>query len=183
MTDNKLLRPAIFADRDGTLVEEVNYLSRIEDLRLLPNTYKALHDLKAAGYAIIVITNQSGIGKGYYTTDDMNAIHRQMQFELDGVIDGFYHCPHRPDAGCECRKPKVKLLLDAQRELELDLPQSWMIGDKDIDIQTGANLNLKTILVSTGYGSEHKDSLKVQPTFFASEIGDAADIILGRSQS
>ena len=96
-------QPAVFLDRDGTLIEEVNYLSRVEDLRLFPFTANAVKLLKDAGFLIIVVTNQSGIGRGIYTEADMHAVHEAIQAELSGAIDAFYFCPHLPDAGCKCR--------------------------------------------------------------------------------
>src|SRR5437016_2209178 len=97
--------PAIFLDQDGTLIEEVNYLHRPEDMRIFAFTAEALRSLKSAGYLLVVATNQSGIGRGIYSEDDMNKVHGAIQAQLGGIIDGFYHCPHLPCDGCECRKP------------------------------------------------------------------------------
>src|SRR5438046_908863 len=118
--------PAIFLDRDGTLIEEVNYLHRPEDMRVFPFTTDALRSLKDAGFLLIVVTNQSGIGRGIYDTDDMNRVHRALQAEVEDSLDGFYHCPHLPCDGCECRKPGLKMIMDAVKDLEVDLTESWM---------------------------------------------------------
>src|SRR5436190_2417389 len=120
-------RPAIFLDRDGTLIEEVNYLSRVEDLRLFPFSADAVRRLKDAGFLIVVVTNQSGIGRGIYTEADMHAIHEAIQNELNGAIDAFCFCPHLPSDGCECRKPKTGMIDSAVDDLEIDTGNSWMI--------------------------------------------------------
>ena len=104
---------AAFIDRDGTLIEEVNFLSRVEDLQIFPFTLKALTLLRANGFKIHVVTNQSGIGRGIYTEQDMQAIHRQMTMDLPGLIDSFHFCPHLPDAGCRCRKPDTGMIEEA----------------------------------------------------------------------
>jgi D-glycero-D-manno-heptose 1,7-bisphosphate phosphatase len=176
-------RAAIFLDRDGTIVEEVNYLHRPEDMRLFPTTAAALRDLKAAGYALVVVTNQSGIGRGIYGEDDMNRVHAGLQEQLGGIIDAFYHCPHLPCDGCECRKPGLKMVHDAQADLDLDLKGSWMIGDKKIDIDTGQAGGIQTALVLTGYGSAHKSTLEESPDVVADDIGHAATQILALTAS
>src|SRR5438045_1342624 len=122
-------RPAIFLDRDGTIVEEVNYLHKPEETVLFPSTGGALRSLHRAGYALVVVTNQSGIGRGIYTTADMDRVHDVIQGQLGGLIDGFYHCPHLPCDDCECRKPGLKMIRDAERDLDLELSRSWFIGD------------------------------------------------------
>lgn len=171
-------RPAIFLDRDGTLIEEVNFLSRVEDLRLFPFTAEAVKLLKDSGYLVIVVTNQSGIGRGIYTEADMHAIHAQIQVELDSAIDAFYFCPHLPDAGCECRKPGLGMIESALTDFDIDLERSWMVGDKKIDVETGLIGNLSTALVLTGYGTEHQATLEILPTLISTNLHDAAKSIL-----
>ena len=173
-----MAKPAIFLDRDGTLVEEVNYLHQPEDMRLFPNTGTALQRLKNAGYLLVVVTNQSGIGRGIYGEDDMHRVHEALQEQVGGLIDGFYHCPHLPCDGCECRKPGLKMIRDAVRDLEIDLDGSWMVGDKKIDVETGRAASLQTALVLTGYGRSHRDSLEGPPDVTADDLGDAAAEIL-----
>jgi len=167
-------RPAIFLDRDGTLVEEVNYLSRVEDLRLFPFSADAVRRLKEAGFLIIVVTNQSGIGRGIYTEAEMHAIHEAIQNELNGAIDAFYFCPHLPCDGCDCRKPKLGMIEAALRDLEIDVENSWMIGDKKIDVETGRSAGMRTALVLTGYGTQHKGSLEQLPEIMEDDLGAAA---------
>lgn len=173
-------RPAIFIDRDGTLIEEVNFLSRVEDLRLFDFTKSSIQNLKNAGFLVIVVTNQSGIGRGIYTEADMHRIHEQIQIELDNGVDGFYFCPHLPTEGCECRKPSLGMINSAQADFEIDMERSWMIGDKRLDIETGSNAKLRTAMVLTGYGKQHKTKLEHSPTLFAKDFG-AASIEIIRS--
>ena len=171
-------RPAIFLDRDGTLVEEVNYLHRADDTRLFPDTASALTALKDAGYLLVVVTNQSGIGRGIYSETDMHSVHEALQNRLNGIIDGFYHCPHLPCDGCECRKPGLKMIRDAERNLDIDVGRSWMVGDKKIDVETGHAAGMRTALVLTGYGKSHKGSLEGHPDVIAADLGQAAAEIL-----
>lgn len=170
-------RPAIFLDRDGTLIEEVNYLSRVEDLRLFPFTRSAVEMFKAAGHLVVVVTNQSGIGRGIYTEADMKGIHNAIQVALEDAIDAFYFCPHLPCDGCACRKPRTGMLEAAVQNLNIDLERSWMIGDKDVDIAVGKNAGIRTALVLTGYGPSHRSSLGEPPDLVANDLGEAAAII------
>ncbi len=172
-------RPAVFLDRDGTVVEEVNYLSRIEDLKLFPFTLEAVRLLKDRGYLVVMVTNQSGIGRGVFPESAMHEIHDQIQVELSGAIDGFYFCPHLPDEGCRCRKPNTGMFEAACRDMEIELNGSWMIGDKEIDVGAGKNAGLSTTLVLTGYGTEHARSLKVQPDLIEPNLLEAVKRITG----
>ncbi len=171
-------RPAIFIDRDGTLVKEVNFLSRVEDLRIFDFSKGAVWSLKDAGFLIIVVTNQSGIGRGIYTEADMHLIHKQIQVELDGGVDGFYFCPHLPTDGCECRKPNLGMINSARADFDIDMDGSWMIGDKKIDVETGVNAGIRTAMVLTGYGEKHQASLESPATVLASDFGDVAREIM-----
>ncbi len=171
-------RPAVFIDRDGTLIEEVNFLSRVEELRIFPFTPPAIKLLKDNGYLIIVLTNQSGIARGKYTEADMHAIHDQIQIELGGAIDAFYFCPHLPSAECECRKPGLGMINAAIADFEIDMSASWMVGDKKIDVETGENANIQSALVLTGYGLKHQPTLNHLPTVISETLADAAHRIL-----
>lgn len=171
-------KPAVFLDRDGTVVEEVNYLARVEDLQLFPFTFDAVRLLKESGYLVIVVTNQSGIGRGIYDEADMNAIHKQIQVELADAIDGFYFCPHLPCDGCDCRKPNVGMITSATADFDIDLENSWMVGDKKIDVETGQKANLRTALVLTGYGLQHKLLLEAAPTLISADLGEAVQKIV-----
>ena len=172
-------QPAVFLDRDGTLIEEVNYLSRVEDLRLFPFTANAVRLLKDSGFLVIVVTNQSGIGRGIYTESAMHAIHDAIQSQLSGAIDAFYFCPHLPCDGCNCRKPKPGMIDAAAIDFDIDLENSWIVGDKKIDVETGVAANLRSGLVFTGYGAQHHPLLAHKPDLLAPDLEKAAAIIIG----
>lgn len=171
-------KPAIFLDRDGTLIEEVNYLSRVEDLRLFPFTAEAVKVLKQNGFLLIVMTNQSGIGRGVYDEAAMHAIHERIQIDLNGAIDAFYFCPHLPCDGCKCRKPGLGMIESALQDFEIDMENSWFVGDKKIDVETGVAAGLLNALVLTGYGLRHKPLLEYQPTMIFDNLGVAVAHII-----
>lgn len=173
-------QPAVFVDRDGTLIEEVNYLSRVEDLRLFPFTANAVRLLKDSGFLVIVVTNQSGIGRGIYTEVEMHAIHEAIQSELSGAIDAFYFCPHLPDAGCICRKPRTGMIESAVADFDIDLSNSWMVGDKKSDVETGLLADIQNALVLTGYGAQHHLLLEHKPDILAPDLVRAAASIVNR---
>ena len=135
-------RPAIFIDRDGTLVEEVDFLSRPEDMRVYRFSAQALRLFKERDYKIIVITNQSGVGRGYFNADDVRSVHEALAVELPEMIDAFYFCPHRPDDGCSCRKPSSGMIEQAVKDHSIDTANSWIVGDKKLDIETGFNIGM-----------------------------------------
>ena len=174
---NDVPQKAAFIDRDGTLIEEVNFLSNVDDLRVFPFTYDAVKSLKDAGFLIIVVTNQSGIGRGVYGEAEMNQIHDEMQLQLDNMIDAFYFCPHLPEGGCYCRKPSLGMIEAAGRDLSIDMSRSWFVGDKDLDVEIGLNAGLRTVLVETGYGREHAKTLKRRPDRIAGNLLEAARYI------
>jgi len=171
-------KKAAFIDRDGTLIEEVNFLSRVEDLELFSYTNEAISLLKERGYLVIIVTNQSGIGRDIYTEADMHTVHDEIQRLLSGKIDGFYFCPHLPDEGCRCRKPNLGMIEDACSDFEIDLENSWFVGDKDLDVDTGLNAGIKTAMVLTGYGADHSRDLKRQPNMIVSDLLEAARSIV-----
>ena len=153
----------VFLDRDGTLNEEVCYLYRPEDLHILPGVGEALRMLKEAGYRLVVVTNQAGVARGYYTEEDVRRLHLHMNrlLERDGAgIDAFYYCPHHPVHGigpykiqCQCRKPGTGMFEMAGGRFDVDKAHSFMVGDKLLDVEAGKNYGLASILVGTGYGS------------------------------
>lgn len=175
--------PAAFIDRDGTLIEEVNFLSSVGDLRIFSFTAEALRLLKAEGFRIIVVTNQSGIGRDLYDEWAMHEIHDEMQRQLDGMIDAFYFCPHLPGAGCECRKPNLGMIRAAEAEHGLDLDRSWMIGDKDLDVLTGRNAGMRAAMVLTGYGRGHSAKLEFTPDIVADDLLAAVRMIVNTREA
>jgi len=158
----RVSRPAVFADRDGTLVVERGYLSDPDDLELLPGVPQALRNLRAQGFALVLVSNQSGVGRGlfplsrvYQAMARLRRLLRARGVELDAV----YFCPHRPEAGCACRKPAPGLLERAAEDLVLDLSRSVMIGDKLIDVETGHRAGAGGVLVRSGYGRDEERRL------------------------
>ena len=172
------LQKAAFIDRDGTLIEEVNFLSRVEDLQVFPYTREALQLLKDAGYLVIVVTNQSGIGRGIFDERSMHAIHDAMQTRLDNLIDGFYFCPHLPCDGCRCRKPAPGMIESASVDFPIELEGSWMIGDKKIDVETGHRIGINSAMVMTGYGRRHVKTLENMPDVIAEDFLEAVRAIV-----
>lgn len=152
-------RPAVFLDRDGTLVRETGYLSDPEALELLPGVGRALRNLVEAGIPLVVVSNQSGVGRGMFTSADVHAVMARLRHRLrvHGVeISAIYYCPHRPEDGCPCRKPRTGLLERAAEDLHLSLADSVMIGDKRIDAAAGRRAGGRGVLVRTGYGREEE---------------------------
>ena len=156
------MRRAVFLDRDGTLIRDKHYMKLASDVELFPESIPALGLLRRAGLAIVVITNQSGIGRGLLSEANLRAQHVRLRGLLAAgsvSLDGIYHCPHLPpeaegDYGCDCRKPGTALLERAAAELNLSLAGSWVVGDKAADIELAAALPLRAILVRTGRGCE-----------------------------
>lgn len=169
---------AVFIDRDGTLIEEVNFLHRVEDLRYFPFTDHAIRLLKKNGFLVVLVTNQSGIGRGIYTEDDMHAVHEKIQADLSEKLDAIYFCPHLPDEGCECRKPNLGMIEAACERFDIDLENSWMIGDKKLDVEFGFNAGVKPILVLTGYGKADVQKLNKKPEYVADNLLEAVKIII-----
>jgi D-glycero-D-manno-heptose 1,7-bisphosphate phosphatase len=177
-----------FLDRDGTLIEEVNWLSSPSQVRLLPGVPEALVKLRDLGFLSVVITNQSAIARGMLTERGLQDVHAEMgrQLEQEGAsVDAIYYCPHHPEVGnppyrcvCECRKPESGMLEQAARDLDIDLSRSYMIGDKLSDIEAGWNAGCKSILVLTGYGREVRDGLGGSEleriSYIAEDLWDAA---------
>ena len=171
------MKKAIFLDRDGTIVEDSGYAHKIEDLKLLPNSIKGLKLLK--DFKLFIATNQSGIGRGIYTFQDFANINNHLlkEFKKGSIkIEKIYFCPHKPEDNCECRKPKTKLLKEAEKEFKLDLKESFAIGDKKSDIELGKNAGCKTILVLTGNGTQAKKEINAD--FVAKDLLDAAKWII-----
>ncbi len=166
----------IFVDRDGVLVEDIVYPYQIEDFKLIPSAIEGLKLLKE--YKLFIITNQSGIGRGYYTLKDFENFNNHLLKELKKhniKIQKTYYCPHKPEDNCGCRKPKIKFLKDAEKEFKINLKKSFVIGDKKSDIEMGRNAGCRTILVLTGHGKKEKDD--VTADYVAKDLLDAAEWI------
>jgi len=167
---------AVFLDRDGTMAIDVHYCRRPEDFHLFPETAKAIMILKAQGFKVIVITNQSGIGRGYFTEQTLAEIHRKMTDDLakeNVTIDAIYYCPHHPDDNCDCRKPRPALILRAAKDFDIDLRRSYMVGDMPLDINLGKAAGCRTVLVAN-----HITDKSLKPDAVAGDIYQAAQTIL-----
>ena len=178
-------QPAVFLDRDGTINEEMGYINHLSRFKLLPQAVPAIRRLNEAGVKVVVVTNQSGAARGYFPASLVDEIHARLQKILaawGAHLDGIYVCPHHPNEGCDCRKPRPTLIAQAARDLNLDLSRSYVVGDRYNDIETAANAGVKGILVLTGYGRGEYEYLraaqKVQPVHVAGDILDAVGWIL-----
>jgi D,D-heptose 1,7-bisphosphate phosphatase len=162
-------KKAIFLDRDGVINKEVNYLSNPDDFEFISASIKALKILKKKGYLLFIVTNQSGIARGYFTEETLGEIHAKMDkilIKSNIKLDGIFYCPHHPDftGKCNCRKPNPGMILNAVTLYNIDLEKSYFVGDTLIDIQTGIAARCKTVLVLTGYGKkEFKNIQKIRP--------------------
>jgi D-glycero-D-manno-heptose 1,7-bisphosphate phosphatase len=172
-------RPAVFFDRDGTLIHEVHYCADPSQVRAIEGAAEALLKLSDAGYTLVIVTNQSGIGRGYFTREDYERVHQEVLWQLKpAVITAAYYDDSTPADPSPRRKPSPVMLEEASREHGLDLSRSWMVGDKTCDVECGKNAGLRTVLVETGHGKDHLDcgADAVVP-----DIGYAADFILKES--
>jgi D-glycero-D-manno-heptose 1,7-bisphosphate phosphatase len=163
-------RRAVFLDRDGTLIEDPGYLSRPEGVRVLPGASEALRRLRAAGFLLVVVTNQSGIGRGYYSEEDYARVHAATEEALGLRFDGERHCPHAPESKCSCRKPAPGMLHAAARELAIDLGRSFLVGDRESDVGAGIAAGCGAVLLGAGPAPEGVLS--------AADLRAAADLIL-----
>ena len=166
---------AIFLDRDGTLMDEVNFCDDPAHVRAIPGAAKSLAELRRHGWLNIIVTNQSGIGRGYFTIADYQAVNAELFRQLGGAIDAAYFSPDHPDHATHRRKPGTGMIEEASRDHGVAPEKSWFVGDKDSDILCGRTAGCKTILVLTGYGRQHRDC---GANFIARDIVEAAQIIL-----
>jgi D-glycero-D-manno-heptose 1,7-bisphosphate phosphatase len=187
-------RPAVFIDRDGTLTEEVGYVNHPSRLRLLPRAAEAIRRLNGAGVAAVVVTNQAGIARGYFSESVLHAVNDALRVQLADAgarLDGLYACVHHPTEGeapyraqCECRKPKHGLLLRAAADLGLDLARSTMVGDKASDLVPARAVGAEGVLVLTGYGrgewEYQRARFAVPPDHVATDLLDAVEWALAR---
>ncbi|MEW5766508.1 MAG: D-glycero-beta-D-manno-heptose 1,7-bisphosphate 7-phosphatase [bacterium] len=180
---------AVFLDRDGVINEEVDYLGNPEELFLLPGAASAIRELNQKGIKVIVVTNQSGVARGYFSEETVADIHQRLKYLLareGAYLDAIYYCPHHPEApldqyrkACACRKPGSAMLETAAHDFGLDLSHCYLVGDKMLDIEAGAAVNCRTILVLTGYGeAELKKEKTLYPDAVAKDLSQAVEMIL-----
>jgi D-glycero-D-manno-heptose 1,7-bisphosphate phosphatase len=174
MTD--ALRPAVFVDRDGTIMQDADYCSDPKQVKIFPGVPEALRRLKSKNFKLIIITNQSGIGRRLFTREQYQAVEAEVLRQLgDGLIDATYFCPDVPGQHSSCRKPAPGMIIEATREHHIDLGRSFLIGDKEIDAECGRNAGVRTIRVRTGFDRETTGSMA---DLIAEDLPAAVDLIL-----
>ena len=177
---------AVFLDRDGTIMEEKHFLHRPEEVVIFPFASAALKKLQAAGFKLFIVSNQSGVGRGLFTMEDVERVHQHLlrEFERDGVLfEKIYVAPEAPDVPSRGRKPSPRFLFDARDEFGVDLAQSYMIGDRLVDLECGWNAGVKkSLLVRTGYGSgvERDSAEKLTSAIVVDNLAVAADWIVNQ---
>lgn len=189
MAEQSRLRPAVFLDRDGTIAEEVGYLNHASRFRLFPFVAPAICRLNEANLPVIVVTNQSGVGRGYFPESlvhTVNGLMTQQLAQAGAKIDAIYYCPHSSADNCECRKPRTGMLERAAQDHALDLQRSFVVGDRFGDMELARNARARGIFVRTGYGEGelawHAATWPTQPDFVAEDLAQAADWILRQPQ-
>src|SRR6059036_3751394 len=154
------LSPAVFIDRDGTIMEDCVYCSDPKNVKIFPGVREALRRLKSNGFKLMIITNQSGIGRGLFTVEQYRAVEAEVLRQLgDDLIDATYFCPDVPGQHSSCRKPAPGMIVEATQEHQIDLSRSFLIGDKEIDAECGRNVGMRTIRVRTGFDRETAGSM------------------------
>ncbi|MCX5870815.1 MAG: HAD family hydrolase [Deltaproteobacteria bacterium] len=190
------LRPAVFLDRDGTINEQMGYINHISRFQMLPGVAVAIRRLNEARIPVVVVTNQSGLARGYFPAELLVAVHEKMAAllaEQGAHADGIYVCPHHPEAkkeeyrvNCDCRKPKTGLLVRAAAEMGLDLARSFVVGDRWSDLKTAKACGALPVLVLTGYGRGDAQYIgptqEVQPAFVGVDLAEAVQWILEKME-
>lgn len=173
---------AVFLDRDGTINADTGYVSDPSELVFIRGAKKGVKLLKDKGFLVFVVTNQSGVGRGYFSLEKLKAVNDKLlsEFVKDGIdIDGIFYCPHHPNEKCRCRKPKPKMVYDIAKQNKINLEKSYFVGDKLIDVQTGKNAGCKTILIDTGDIAHLEDEKDwTQPDFIAKDLLESAKWIV-----
>lgn len=170
----------IILDRDGTIVVDRHYPADPDALEFAPGAAAGLYRMSEMGFRLVVITNQSGIARGFFSSEKLQAIHERLKQMLGAIgvqLDGIYYCPHAPEDECDCRKPKLGLLRQASLDLGFEMSESIVIGDKDSDIEFGNRAGALTMLVGK---REPQSSSAIAPAYVIENLGDAADIIASR---
>jgi D-glycero-D-manno-heptose 1,7-bisphosphate phosphatase len=182
------LKPAVFLDRDGTICEEVGYLNHPSRFHMFPFAPASIRRLNDRGLPVFVITNQSGVARGYYPESLVHHVHDLMSIQLGDIgasVDGIYYCPHTSADACVCRKPSPGMLHRASVEHEVDLKRSFVVGDRHSDVELAHRVGARSIMVRTGYGEGeilwHSQGWKIMPDFIAANLASAVDWILEQS--
>ncbi len=178
--DSRSPRRFVLLDRDGTIIVERHYLADPAGVELLPGAAAGLRRLRELGFGLVVVSNQSGVARGYLTLETLERIHARLVELLaaEGVtLDGMYFCPHGPDTGCDCRKPLPGLILRAAADLGFDPRLAVVVGDKPCDVDLGRAVGARSVLVRTGYGREHEGAPGCQPDLVADDLRDVARLL------
>lgn len=183
-------KPTLFLDRDGVLIEDRDYLADPAGVAVLPGVAAAMKRARQAGFQLVGVSNQSGIGRGYFEVEQFDAVMTELAARLKRAgagWDGFFYCPHAPDAGCDCRKPRPGLLQEAAAVFRWLPEMSWVVGDKASDVELGLAAGLGAVLVRTGYGREQEEKvLRMWPAaerlLVADDLSAAVDAILARPE-
>ena len=172
-------KPYLILDRDGTLIKEKHYLSDPDQVELIDGVVVGLRRIRELNWGLIVVTNQSGLGRGYFDKAHLEMVNERMMDYLaeEGVsLDGIYYCPHTPDIGCRCRKPKPGLIMQAAKDFDFDPRECVVVGDKICDIELGSRVGAKTILVRSGYGAETEKRQNCNADFIIDHAGSLIEI-------
>lgn len=174
-------RPAVFLDRDGVLTKEKSYVSSVKELEIFPYTAECIRRIHQKGYYAIVITNQSGVARGFFTEEDLAEMNDYLLTETG--VDAVYYCPHHPDGKvekyrkkCDCRKPGTGLLEAAARDFAIDVPISWLVGDRAGDILAGRRAGIRTVLLESGYGTAGLEE-DIEPDYILNDLRDVMKIL------
>jgi D-glycero-D-manno-heptose 1,7-bisphosphate phosphatase len=173
-------RQFVVLDRDGTIIVERHYLSDPHEIEFLPGAVRGLRQMLAMGLGLVVVTNQSAVGRGFFDEAHLDSIHRRLRELLgsEGIrLEEIYFCPHKPEDNCPCRKPKPGLIERAASELDFDLQASFVIGDKPADIAMGRQVKATTFLVRTGYGADFVGDPGISPDYLTDDLWGAAQTI------
>lgn len=181
MEQNKQRKPAVFLDRDGVLAEEKSYITTVENLNIFPYAAECVRKIHEKGYYAIVITNQSGVARGLFTEEELKEMNDYLMRQTG--VDAVYYCPHHPEGKvekfrkvCRCRKPETGMFETACREFEIDMENSYMVGDRAGDILAGQNAGIKTILVESGYGTARLER-EVVADYVLGDLRDVAAML------
>jgi D-glycero-D-manno-heptose 1,7-bisphosphate phosphatase len=175
------MKKAVFLDRDGIVNIDKNFIKSWDEFEFVPGIFENIRRLNQVGFLVIIVTNQSGIKRGFYTEETLKTIHRNMMQILEennAYIDDIFYCPHFNDDNCNCRKPKPGMILEASKKHNIDLRESWIIGDNERDIIAGKKAGCKTIHVLTGVGQDKLSKCKTDADFTSENIYDAVEKVV-----